>query len=406
MSGAPDSPWTGVVRNLNTDLHRGGPAGPLASTRATRKALMRAASPPPMGGGEGARRLDIPAKRWRGKDVQPLRDRLLKSWRDSGQLMSVLLTHPDDGMNLPVHRRFPGEGYAVHWSRQQWHDFLVEELADAQPYYVTNDMTDLVVNAAAAAPAYQVFADKLPSAKGFVVFEHPYCVVPTEHLQTGQRVEIVAAFWATVPDVGGGETGDPNPGVMVVTLQDSGVLWWTQPVSDLPATRRELEKYLAKEVERSGPLAYHEEYPMPFGDSPWGIKPGHGIRNTALAAIQTMWTLMHQRITEVREEPPPRHKVERAAKRGEPRPPGVQVIDLAPRPKRRANPERQQTRDGEPSRRYERRWTVHAYGYWRDTWYPSRERHEQQWVEVPDYVKGPEGAPWVPQKTKVLREKK
>ena len=48
---------------------------------------------------------------------------------------------------------------------------------------------------------------------------------------------------------------------------------------------------------------------------------------------------------------------------------------------------------------------MQGYGYWRDTWYPSKGRHEQQWVEVDSYVKGPEGAPWVPPTTRVLRKK-
>lgn len=357
---------------------------------------------PRRGAGEAARRLDIPAKRWRAKDVAGLRDGLLASWR-SGRLMKTLLAHPLSGMRLPVHEYDVEAGVVTHWSRGQWHDFLIERLPDADLFYVTADMTDLVVNAAAAAPAYQVFADKLPAQTGFVVFEHPFCVVEPEALDPGQRVELVGAFWTPVPDVGGAAA--PVPGVMVVTVQDSGVLWWTQSVADVAASAAQMRAFFTEQVAESGPLAYHDEWPMPFGDAPWGMEPGTGLRNNALAAVQTVWNLMNQRLTETREEPAPRHKVERAAKRGERPPPAVRVVDLAPRRKRIADPDRQQTRDGEPSRRYTRRWTVQGYGYWRDTWYPSKGRHEQQWVEVDTYVKGPEGAPFVPAKVQVLRER-
>lgn len=45
---------------------------------------------------------------------------------------------------------------------------------------------------------------------------------------------------------------------------------------------------------------------------------------------------------------------------------------------------------GEPgqstARTYDKQWPVKGYGYWRNTWYPSKQEHRQQFVYVPSWV--------------------
>lgn len=343
---------------------------------------------------ECVRRLDISAATHRAVDVPALRHRLLETWR-SGHLRQLLTAHPRTKMQLPVHHRDEGAGVSHLWSIQEWEDWLLERLAEAELFYVTHDMTELVAQAAAAKPRYEVHADRLPAEVGFVVFAHPYCTVPPERLAPGQRVELSAALWAPVPDVGGGPEG-AAPGVMLVTLQDSDVLLWTQPVGELGpgATPSAVRRVLTGLRHSYGPLSYHEEYPLPFGERPWGMDLAEGLSNEAIGAVMTTWILMGQRITTVEREPMPRHICKQAAREGRPEP-TVRTVTLRQARRGAVPVDPQEQRPGEPARRYTKRWPVKDYGYWRDTWYPSKQRHEQQYVWVPGYMKGPEGAPLV-----------
>lgn len=345
---------------------------------------------------ERVRRPDIPSARYAPADVPRLRDGLLEAW-SGGLLLELLTAHSGRGarMHLPTHHRDEARGVNVGWSIMEWRDWLLEQLAVAELFYVTADMTELVTQAAAAKPRYQVFADKLPAPVGFVVYGKPYCVVPPEGLAPGQRVELTAALWAPVPDTGGTASG-PQPGIMVVTLQDSDVLLWTQPVSHLTvgASPSALRSVLEGMRRQYGPIAYHEEYPLPYGDQPWD-EQGLVVQNGAIAAMMTTWTLMGQRLTEESPAPVPRHVRKAAARAGRPEP-KVRLVDLRRRRRGDVLPADEQVeRDGEPKRKYTKRWPVKGYGYWRNTWYPSKQRHEEQFVWVPEYMKGPEGAPLV-----------
>lgn len=331
---------------------------------------------------------NLPSLRHRAVDVPRLRDSLVQSWTQSTTLDATLAAHRGT-TRLPVKYRDEARQRHMLWTLGEWCDWLRDLVAAAELFYVTPDMTELVMQAAAAAPEYQVHADQLPAERGFVVFGKPYCAVAAEALNPGQRVELQAALWGPVPDTGDG------PGVMLVTLQDADVLLSTQPLPDGdPVLRRRLMAECDTLRRFTGPLAYHEEYAMPFGANPWGTDGTQRVGNAALAAVMTTWILMGQRITVTERAELPRSVRKAAARAGHPDP-LVRTVSLRQAARGRADADEQRQRAGEPSRRYTKRWPVRGYGYWRNTWYPSRERHEQQWVWVPGYMKGPEGAPLV-----------
>jgi hypothetical protein len=327
---------------------------------------------------------DVQPQTHRAVDVPRLRDRLLEGWR-AGHLHQ-LLTVTDAPCHFPVDAAGwgkNGEDLFVPWSVDRWTDFLITELADAPLYYVTREMTPLVSQAAQAMPYYRVHEDQLPSRSGLVVFGDVVCAVPPERLNPGQRVLINAAFWVPVPNIGG------IPGLMLVTLQDTDVLLATQPMDTSP---RIVQQILTEMRALIGPLAYHEEYPLPWGDRPYNTDGTKRVRNTAVAAMICTWTLMRQRITVERDEPMPRSLRRQYIREGRPEP-VVRTTTL-----RQAAPDHQDPQERDPNapgRTYSKRWVVGEYGYWRNTWYPSKERHEQQFVVVPSYIKGPRGAPLI-----------
>lgn len=334
----------------------------------------------------------LQAAHHRAVDVPRLRDRLLEGWR-TGYLQLLLGSHPQTKMHLPVRSRDEKRQLNHLWTIAEWEQWAVERLAEAELFYVTADMTDLVSQAAAATPSYEVYQDRLPAQVGFVVYERPFCKVPAEVLEPGMRVELMAALWGPVPDVGGRAEG-PQPGLMCITLQDTDVLMYTQPTDHMHASPSAIRRAVEDQRSTLGPLAYHEEYPLPFGITPWGSEPGQPVNNNAVAALFTTWILMGQKkIAAVADEAMPRHIRKQATREGRPEP-KVRTVDIRQAPRARV-PREQEGQPDEPSRVYSVRWPVKGYGYWRETWYPSRERHELQYVHVPSYIKGPQGAPMI-----------
>ncbi len=321
-------------------------------------------------------------------DVPDLREHLVRGWRE-GALRLIL-----GQTTAPMHLPMTGRGAVRReMTKAEWCTLALHHAERAPLYHVTRQMTELVVQAAQAVPYYQVHADQLPSDSGLVVFGDTMCDVPRERLHPGQRVLINAALWFTVADTGDG------PGVMVVTLQDTGVLLHTQPMGWTDHERRTVVVDMQTQM---GSLSYHDEYPMPFGSTPWtGSRPDLDelpadgpvrVRNQAVAAMICTWTMMGQRITTTQDEKLPRALTRRYAREGRPEP-AVRTTTL--RRKASAHQDTQERAPGASGRVYTKQWVVSEYAYWRNTWYPSKERHQQQLVLVPSYVKGPEGAPMV-----------
>lgn len=326
---------------------------------------------------------DVRVAQHKAVDVPRLRDQWVESLENGA--VRIMLEHTDAPLRLPF---IPGPFGSRRMNPAQWSNLLLKTARTAPLYYVTPQITELTRQASAAMPYYRLYSDTPPSPTGIVVFGDYVVDVPPEALLPGGRVMINAGMWLPIDDTGDG------PGLMAVTLQDTNVMLAHQPELHLSGAARRR----ATEVMRSrlGPLAYHDEYSLPYGDNPYGVSSAIKVQNTATAMFLCTWALMGQRLTEVRDEPLPRSVRKKAQRAGRPEP-VVRTVDLRTRTTKRApgDVDPQQRDPDAPARVYTKRWVVQGYGYWRDTWYPSRQRHEQQFVHVPSYVKGPEGAPLV-----------
>lgn len=317
---------------------------------------------------------EIPPTRFTAADVPRLRDRLLEHW-ESGGLRMLFDGHPGE-IRTPWHWR--GGLVLRPWTRQEYEAKLRVWLREAELFFVTSDMTTLGRQAAAAMPNYEVNEDTMPARVGFVVWADSMCDIEAlpgkNDLRPGERCVLQAALWAetTMPE---------GPGIHLVTLQLADVMLGTR--CEDAEERQAIQSFL-------GPLCYHEEYPLPYGNRPFGVTEAQPVHNEAVGAVMSTWLMMSQRITDVTRAPLPRYVRRQYTREGRPEP-EVRQVTL----RRAASPSQKREPGQEASRVYTKQWVVRGYGYWRNTWYPSKQEHRQQFVHVPDYVKGPEGAPLV-----------
>lgn len=316
-------------------------------------------------------------------DVPRLRDQLIELiCQPDGLLAAVFNNHKATGKPL----MFPVDPLTGRqFSIPRYMDQLARWHRSAELFYVTPDMSEVVRAAAKALPVYDLQSDALPADVGLVVWGQP-ATIATEHpgndLREGQRIEIRAALWARVADIGIGQ-----PGVLLVTWQDSDVLIATGPGwSENEVLARFGRRYM-------GPLAYHEEYPLPYGNRPYGSTK-ETLANEAVAAALTTWIMMGQRITTESTAQPNRTARRQAERAGAPPPRPVRIVTLRrAAPKQR--PDTTPPEGAKAARVYKHQWPVTGYGYWRNTWYPSAQEHRVQFVYVPTYMKGPADAPLI-----------
>ena len=334
--------------------------------------------------------------KYRAVDVPKLRDEFMFRCGVGDITQMVLNSHETSRKPLYFpHHRVPGGGLGPRWTVAEWMAKLRYWLANAELFYVTDEMTTVISRAASAMPTYEIVPDRLPAKIGFVVWGDTMCLAEAHDdndLATGEQCRIVAGLWAEVEDTGDG------PGIMFLTLQDSDVLI---------ATRAAYYEDVGLEETRGimGPVTYHEEYALPYGNRPFGVKEPKRIKNAAIGGLQSTLIMMTQRIASLQTENLPRSMRRRMEREGGVAP-AIRTVTL-----RRAagKPEQEREPGQESSRTYKHRWLVAGedgtgYGYWRNTWYPSVGDHRLQYVWVPPYIKGPEGAPMLDSpKVNVLR---
>lgn len=252
----------------------------------------------------------------------------------------------------------------------------------AELYFVTNPMTQVVNQAAAAMPPYRLHPDDLPSPQGLLVWDGQPVPPPRD---------------SSAPIVGGsdesGGLADPHiravlwghtesrlgPGILVTTLVDTDTLlddpdyqarWRPDDYRRSPHLRRDF-----------GPLIFGDQHLLRYADLPDTL-----VRNRRVASILTTWLLMGQRITITTREPVSRQIRKQYTRDGRPEP-LVRSVTL----RRASNPTRSDP-DGQGSlRQYHHQWIVG--GHWRNQWYPSRGEHRPFYIA--QFVKGPEGAPFI-----------
>jgi len=302
-------------------------------------------------------------------DEPDVRDHLIANY-EGGGLDWLFETHK--GM-----WRWP-HGVSSHAGYRRW---LIDRLRETELFYVTAAMTAVVRQASLSYPRYSLHPDDLPADVGFVVFADAVSdtLTPDTHIP----VKVRAALWSTcIVDLGSVRTA----GVHVVVLNDADEIFDSEAFRTVQGARgrtaAEVRQVAAAIRRKSGPLAYHDELPLPFT---YADEPYDPMRNTAIGSIVNTWLLMTQPLAETEDEPLPRAVRKRydRARRPEPR-----VRTVALRQPRKHGGERDESA---PHREYHHRWIVR--GHWRNQWYPSLQRHRP--VYIPSHVKGPEDAPLI-----------
>ena len=288
-----------------------------------------------------------------------------------------------------VGQRF-GQGWSAYrsplaqtYKTEPVHVIESMKLAIASPFYVTDEMTDLLIHAAETFPPTEFQATDLPLDAGFVLFAKPIPTIDVHHKPVPWR----AFSWGLA-----GRTDDPSvtAGVHIAIYdhreeREGGAYW---------------DEELMARVPQSSTLMLTHETPWAFGHSvgaKWtpgtlgneGVEISEEAIDSALKMLNTIhafWLLCWQRIG-VPMNMQAGRQVRRRAQRTDPsnRPiPDVRVITLR-RPKLKPTDEH---RGGGVE--YSHRFYVN--GHWRRQWYPSEQRHKPKWIH--GYVKGPEDRPF------------
>ena len=229
---------------------------------------------------------------------------------------------------------------------------------NAELFFVSADLTDLVIEAAKSLPEFGMHPEVLPARSGLLCWAKPVTTRIAERL--GIDLPTVAASWVHLPD-----------GVWITWHDDAASL-----TSGVPEPAR--SEFMAK----FGWLC-----PGPAQLIPWGermvLSDSFGPLGAAVLALVATWLLMGQTITESRREQAERAQARRIARRGHPTDPVTYVaLRKVERPDGQEVPEQR-------GREYRSRWMV--AGHWRRQWYPSVEQHRPIWIHP--YVKGDPDAP-------------
>lgn len=273
-------------------------------------------------------------------------------------------------------------------------------LANAELYFVTEDMTRLAAAAAESLPVHTFHPEDLPAEAGFMVFAEPvgrYVPTKVPNVQD-THVQVVAVSW--------------GPSQLMQTGAGVWMTFWS--FTDTEGTARMLQHTAGWSYSRAyehvrqntATLTWDNEVLMRYGsdriaiateDSSYNelrgttarIDPEQGweqVRGTTAEWSQitrAAWLLITQPgVTDVDDLAQSRAMRRRAERSGYKASPVrvVRVRDHANTPERAGNAE---------ERTYHVRWTVR--GHWRNQWYPSRGEHRPVWINP--HIKGPRDAP-------------
>jgi hypothetical protein len=263
----------------------------------------------------------------------------------------------------------------------------ISRLRSAELFYVSSQMTELVVRAGQQLPEFRLAREDLPSDAGFLYWDGTV----GSRVERDLHVRIVAVSWGLTPDalVTTASGRHRGPGVWLS--------FWSDPSSAEAAIFQEAGESAAHERKKAremlGPLTYEREVLVPFmpdGDV-WGpfLEGAEGAAD-AVKALLTTWLLMGQTITAVTPVRPSKRDRGLLERHGDPTDP-VRYVALR-RAAQGAGGRDNQDEEGSGSRGPRK--VQHQFpvsGHWRRQWYRSEDRHRPLWIDP--YWKGPEGAP-------------
>jgi hypothetical protein len=285
----------------------------------------------------------------------------------------------------------------------------LSRLRNAALYWVSPEMTRLVVAAAPGMPAFYPGPQDLPSRYGLIYFASP--------IGDYEPWDVIAYAGGQLSDVPVAPSGTYQVCAATWGPWDNGGRWkqggtwftfYTVPGPRVPAalaarglTRDEIsqiEGYLPPlriDNEAACPVSAADYSPAerPLEEAVLDPDSTSQWMHQVLCAFRLMETARMARVTEEQVVRPVRKRAGRArvAKPDSP----VRLVDITAGVVRH-----ERVPGGKGERRYHVRWTVD--GHWRNQWYPKKEVHRPRWID--GYVKGPADAPLrVKQKVHVFR---
>jgi hypothetical protein len=271
--------------------------------------------------------------------------------------------------------------------KQQAMDMAEIELVKlpvAAPFFVTDEMVDLLEHAAESFPSTPLHPVDLPIDTGFVLLGRSISVIDT-HLKP---LPIRAFTWGLARGVNPAETTGVHYSVYAhesddVERKEADEAWGG------------MDNYFPTlSLLHDSGWTFGHEYTTAEGWTPGtvlnqGIEiPLESVHSAIhmMKVIHTFWMLSQQRIGDSNPQRASRglrRRIERSFPNREI--PEVRVITL-----RRRRPPRHSDEEVGSGREYTHRWWVNAH--WRRQWYPSEGRHKPKYIE--GYIKGPDDKPF------------
>jgi hypothetical protein len=302
----------------------------------------------------------------RPTDVIYQRDNLLAWWSIPGEVQRV--TALNGRTPLPGWESFDASGEVG----RRW---MEEAIRDAQLYWVSPEMTEVIET---LAPSIPDCYPQPPVENGFVMFAKS---VAGTDAANGLPISTTAILWdATVL----AHTG-ACIALETYAWRDLVSDYVTMPEDDKERFRRAIPTRLFPTGGSEWPTqSMTSDFSRLPADDP--TKRLSMLEDRRLMA--TFWALCSQRIVVESVEPPSRAQLREAKRRGHREPPPVRVIRL-----------REVTHAGHggagQARDWSHRWIVGSH--WRSQWYPSTGQHRPKLID--SYVKGPQDKPLIVRET-------
>lgn len=273
-------------------------------------------------------------------------------------------------------------------------DMWAQLFMRAQPYYVSDRITDLLVRTAETFPKVPIFPQDLPSRVGWVYFDRPVDIPlgPITNLgaQDAHTFKLRGVVWEL--------------------MRPSTTGFYRNEYFDLGAYKDTITVHLFEEPDNPQAVPEHPAIFSMFWmwrlGSNWSEvrRPAVGDQSHYFAAIaltqrlqrllQAFFAFLDQTIFEAPRARAPRFFRRQAERAGWKREPEVAVVQL----RKRETPYTGASKDEHRPVDWQWQWAVS--GHWRNQFYPSEGRHKAIWIEP--YVKGDPTKPMKPPKPKVF----